>query len=378
MAKKEEAEVKNPGKKQILKNPVLKKSVVIPKEPENIFNPKKFLIFIIVVVMIAILIAASTLLLNQRKCGDETIYGKCSSSKPYFCSNGKLIENASFCGCDVNMTRNGDYCISFYQEEPKNITLKYVLRGEEKEINFIVYKKLSDYLYSLPASIFYKKGEEPVNSRADFKLRNLNNKEQRDLLLPLVIKIQNEANDKLEQMRIAVSLVQGISYGSSDKKISFTGRNFNYSRYPYNVLYDSKGICGEKSELLEFILRELGFKTADLYYGFENHEAVGVKCPVRYSVGGTGYCFIETTGNSIITDSRIEYAGGLRLYSTPEVIALSDGASLMGNLYEYTDAQSLQELRKASEDNGGLNILQNYELEKLKKKYGLEKVYNVG
>lgn len=346
------------------------------KEGKVSVKKKKNLIYILIPVVIVLLLVALFFLKQQGlKCGDGTHYGECSSIRPNFCDNGKLIEDASLCGCSINMTKDGNNCISQYQQEPKNISLKYVLRGEEKEINFTVYKKLSNYLSDLPFSIFYKKGEEPP-SRADFILRDLNNQEQKNLLLPLVTKIQNEAKDKNEQMRIAVSLVQKIPYGSSGREIFFAGQVMNYSRYPYQVLYDLKGVCGEKTELLQFILRELGFKVGAFYYAFENHEALAIKCPNRYGVDNTGYCFIETTGGAIISDDKIDYSGIGKLYSNPELIAISNGNALGNNMYEYGDARRLISLRDASENNGGLNVIQNAELNELKKKYGLEDTYN--
>ncbi len=37
---------------------------------------------------------------NTLICSDETLYGICSLTKPLYCSNGNLIQNCSFCGCD--------------------------------------------------------------------------------------------------------------------------------------------------------------------------------------------------------------------------------------------------------------------------------------
>ncbi|RLG15020.1 hypothetical protein DRN69_03600 [Candidatus Pacearchaeota archaeon] len=311
---------------------------------------------------------------NIRSCGDGTLDGSCSSIKPYFCSEGILIEKASLCGCPDIFSQSGDTCISEYQTEPKNITLKYILSGKEKEIEFTVYKGVVDYLSGLPRQIYYRNGEEPL--RKDFKLKGINDPIQKEFLLPLVIKIQNIAKDKTEQVRIATSLVQKIPFGNSDKITRFRKNIINYSRYPYEVLYDVKGVCGEKSELLVFLLREMGYGTAFLHYSFENHESVGIKCPFEYSVDETGYCFIETTGPSIITDAEVEYVGIGRLLSKPEIIVISDGDSLDKNLYEYRDAEELIRIRRSLENRGKINFFQHKILENLKKKYGLEKVYN--
>ena len=109
-------------------------------------------------------------------CVDGTFPGKCSETKPYICRNGILIEKAHICGCSEITEIYADRCISKYRTNGKQLTLKYILRGEENSFNFTVYQGLNDYLYSLPASIDYQIGETP--SRADFKLRNINNEEQ--------------------------------------------------------------------------------------------------------------------------------------------------------------------------------------------------------
>jgi|GEM_PF-2441769 len=48
------------------------------------------------------------------KCNDGTIEGTCSTNKPLFCSNKTLIINASICGCPAEYSKNGDNCESIY------------------------------------------------------------------------------------------------------------------------------------------------------------------------------------------------------------------------------------------------------------------------
>jgi len=88
-------------------------------------------------------------------CNDGTFYETCSLKKPYFCSYGILIEKASVCGCSESLEKKGELCISKYQNNPKNITLEYILRGEKDEINYTVYGGVIDYLFSLPRYIYY-------------------------------------------------------------------------------------------------------------------------------------------------------------------------------------------------------------------------------
>ena len=302
-----------------------------------------------------------------QRCSDGTIYGECSQNKPFYCLNGTLIKRASLCGCPPNEIPKGDTCISKFEVRPKNISLEYVLRGKTGFIQFTVYGGVKDYLSELPRSIIYYEGE-PEPTTKDFVMKYLNNEIQMKYLKPLVEKIKRITPNKEDQARIAVSLVQHIPYDWAGYMIA----NLE-GRYPYEVIYDNKGVCGEKSQLLAFLLRELGFGVVLFNFEIENHIAVGIKCPTKYSYKNTGYCFIETTEPTIITDSQEEYVGVGRLLSTPEIIYVSDGASFDTVAEEYEDAKEWIKINEISKSSGG--YLDEYHYNKwlhLVNKYGIE------
>jgi hypothetical protein len=260
---------------------------------------------------------------------------------------------------------------SQYELYPKNISLPYVLDGQKGAVDFIVYGELADYLSRVSRVIDYQENEKPL--REDFKLKIINEENQRELLLPLVFKIQNLTSNKEDQVRIATSIVQNIPYGAVDKPIPFSGGKINYSLYPYEVLYYNQGICGEKSALLAFLLKEMGYNISIFYFQEENHEVVGIKCPVKNSFRKTGYCFVETSGPAIITDSYMTYVDGIRIKSEPEIIPISDGAALPADMQEYKDAKTLKNIR-----NRNLFALFSFwKFDGIVKKYGLEGEYNL-
>jgi hypothetical protein len=307
-----------------------------------------------------------------QTCGDGSFYNTCSLDKPYFCYRGILTENVLSCGCPKVLTRQGIDCTSKYQSNPEPINLTYVLDGTNGSVGFIAYKGLVTYLSTLPESILYTDGQQPL--RSDFKLMRVNEPNQDALIMPLVKDIENLApHDKTDQARIAVSLIQNVPWGSSGKTVAFGGAAVDYSRYPYQVLYDNQGLCGEKSELLATVLKDLGYGVALFYYPKENHEAVGIKCPAENSFNGTGYCFIETSGPAIISDDSIIYSGGITLSPSPEIIIISNGISLPEGMYEYGDALTLANLR----NRAGLDPFSSYEFRQLSSRYGLSKVYNI-
>jgi hypothetical protein len=153
----------------------------------------------------------------------------------------------------------------------------------------------------------------------------LNESVQSQFLLPLVAEIYNLGKSNSERFDIAVSLVQSFEYSASEKEAYFYGVPIEYSRYPYEVVYDQKGICGEKSQLLAFILRDMGYDVVLFYFPIENHEAVGVKCS-RGDFRDTGYCYIETTN---IFEIGIDPADviGTGEFTTFDTIFISDGKS---------------------------------------------------
>jgi len=177
---------------------------------------------------------------------------------------------------------------------------------------------------------------------------------------------------KENQARVAISLVQNIPYnGTEDKSVGIRGDlGVNRSRYPYEVLYDMQGVCEGKSELLSFLLKEIGYGVGIFYYPEEDHESVGIQCPLEYGLNETGYCFVETTGTAIISDDKGYYLDWGRLSSTPEFYLIEKGNSL-GKISEYKDADNLAEILTLIEENGEITRLQKIQLDNLKEKYGL-------
>lgn len=299
------------------------------------------------------------------RCADRTIHGECSTNKPLYCLNGSLVKKASICGCPLNEVAQGDICISKYETNPKEQTFSYVIRGNSNNIKFTVYGGLKKYLSGLPR---YYYCDPTCPSDKELELRFLDQTEQKKYLKNLVDIIKSKTSSSDEQARIAISLVQKIPYDWN----GFKTKNLT-NRYPYEVLYDKKGVCAEKARLLAFILRELGFSVVLFNYEAESHMAVGIKCPSQYSYKNSGFCFIEASTPSIITDAEGDYVGVGKLSSTPNTINISDGKSFDSVSEEYNDAQEWNRINKLSASSGGyLDSYNYYKWQTLVKKYGIE------
>ena len=340
---------------------------MIDSELKNISNitSKKFFFIVFVIVFAFFLLGLFFyfFLEDTLDCGDGTHSGECSVNKPYYCSNGKLISHSSLCGCSDDLLPEREICMSSYYDNEVKIRLNYTVNGKDDYIDFLMFKDLVDCFADLPRSIEHDSGVYP--DRIDFKMKFINNSIQREALVPLVVAIQNKAKSKEEQARIAISLVQNLEY-SGLANIGFGFNNIQDIKYPYELLYAGEGICSETSDLLSFLLKELGYGTVIFYYSYENHEAVGIKCPAEYSLRDSGYCYVETTRPAIISDSYIGEVGGVQLKTIPEILFISSGISLDDKMYEYNDAKEFVKLKTEN-----MVFFRKLRFNKLKSKYGL-------
>lgn len=332
------------------------------------------IIFVILMISVLSVIFCLSFFNNDKKmdiCGDGTFYDTCSINKPYYCESGILKEKSSLCGCEENFYKLNESCAHEIYGKGTEKVFNYVLRGEENQIIFTVYQNISQYLEDLPRFKTYEDEEIPL--RGDFKFLKINDPIQKAAIRPLIVSIQNLAPNSLEdQVRIAVSLVQNINYGESEIR-KILGYEIKIPLYPYQVLIESTGSCESKSELLVLILKELNYGSSFLYYPQQNHEAVGIKCPIKNSIHNSGYCFIETTMPAPISYSNGKYLGleNKKLNTVPQIIVISQGRELGKNLYEYADSRTLSRILNIKNPDRGLNFFQNKILNNLRKKYGL-------
>lgn len=255
-----------------------------------------------------------------------------------------------------------------FMTAPKTVDYGYVLRGMHGHMLYTVYGGLNNYLKGLPRYIIYAVGTKPPTDK-DFIMKNLNNEDQKQFLDPLIDEIKSITPNKDDQARIAISFVQNINY---DKESITSGITTN--KYPYEVLYTGCGVCEEKSELLAYLLRGLGYEVVIFTFKAEQHAAIGIKCPQKYSYRDTGYCFVETDKPSILADSSGEYFGvgnvniG-KLTSMPTVVKICGGNSFDSVSEEYNDAITYNRIIGT-----GNKVLSQSDYEKWKwltSKYGL-------
>lgn len=308
---------------------------------------------------------------NLKYCGDGTEHGICSTENVgYICKRGELIERADLCGCSREFKPIGADCFSSLNYDKKFVRMNYTLYGSRSFFEILVYGGVLDYLDNTTITEDFFESENP--NRENFHRLNIEDSVQEDFLKDLVVEVQNSRVDEIERFRAAVSLVQNIPYGFSEKEDLIFGEfNLTHSRYPYEVIYDNQGVCGERSDLLVFLLRELGYGSAIFYFPEANHEFVGIKCPSEVSFRNTGYCSIETTSPSIISFDVSEAVDGSVLGENFEIYEMYSGKSLPLEMKEYADADAYENLMEVIEIHGALTTKEKIQLEKLEWEYGL-------
>jgi|GEM_PF-948685 len=261
---------------------------------------------------------------------------------------------------------------SIYKTDPKKVSYEYILRGHRGHISYTVYGGLNDHLKRLPRTIvsyYYNKPTE-----LDFINKDLNDEDQKELLDPLVTEIENITSNKDDQARIAISLVQNLDYDwDALKSGNIEGK------YPYEVLYTGSGVCSEKTRLLAYLLRGLGYGVSIFRFdengNFSGHDAIGLACSQQYSYENTGYCFVETTAPAIITYSSGDYytsdngTSSIKLPTNPRLLKICDGNSFNSVTEEYYDAI---EYNRLTHEGDVLNSEDYYKWKQLVNKYGMK------
>lgn len=214
---------------------------------------------------------------------------------------------------------------------PKTINFPYVLRGKPGSIRFDAYRGVNDYLSTkYPASF---------RDDRDYWLQFVDEGIQDRYLKQLAENIRAAESEPDNQARAAISMVQQVPYAD----YSFD----TAAKYPYHVLYHQDGDCDEKSLLLAYLLREMGYGVALFEFEKEAHMAVGIRAPDRYCYRDTGYAFIETTTPSIPTDAGGEYGDdGITMTSKPKVFVIAEGDPFEGIWREHADAAEWNKIRK--------------------------------
>ncbi|MFA6098411.1 MAG: response regulator [Patescibacteria group bacterium] len=212
-----------------------------------------------------------------------------------------------------------------------------------------------------------------------------------------IIKQGNERNLSEDQLvELSVGFVQSIPFDEEKKEAILNAPEVSdgdnqsvlaavkssWPRFPYETLYDNKGVCTDKTFLAIALLQQLGYGTA--IFDYQTHIAPAVKCTDTYSNFNSGYCIAEVTSNGFfigelpaIMDSYdqtvkkdVTYFSqkmwniGLteEIIQKPNIVAINDGKS-----YERISqhAPIFSEMNKIENEFNDLNAKISLLLEKI-------------
>lgn len=193
-------------------------------------------------------------------------------------------------------------------EGEKTATFSWKYKGKDYSLDQKLYNSYYEFYNSLPASNVFN-GESLVGKLEKDNELFIRKVEGDDVVGELArsIKILGEKNNLNENqiVELVATFVQTIPYDTEKFNNRKAGLNGNTEKptYPYEVLYNDKGVCQDKSYLAYMLLKEMGYGVSLFLFPepADNHMAVGVRCPTEYSNYDSGFCFLETTslGNKI-------------------------------------------------------------------------------
>jgi len=160
-------------------------------------------------------------------------------------------------------------------------------KGQKYTLDNTLYQSIDEYFNKRPKGIY-----QGLETRSIEKYLTLDQKSpETDEITRKIQDLAKAHNLNEDQtLELAVGFVQAIPYDETRARTDLT-----HPRYPYETLYEDKGICSDKTLLAVSVLKQLGYGTAVFMWDKEQHMAAAVSCPMQYSNYGTGYCIVETT-----------------------------------------------------------------------------------
>lgn len=190
------------------------------------------------------------------------------------------------------------------KQAPKTFDFKWEYNKNNYILSETLYGSIYDFYKKEPKEFFYE-NELPVDWEEKYFGMFLQSFSGDNTIQVIAQDIKNIGEKhKLtddQVVELVLAFVQTIPYDSEKAEKILGSNETGLISYPYETLYENKGVCSDKTFLAAGLLKELGYGTALFVYDEEKHMALGVQCPVEYSSYGLGYCYAETTavGNRI-------------------------------------------------------------------------------
>jgi hypothetical protein len=224
----------------------------------------------------------------------------------YYLAQKKDIHTINQIGSALEQAiEKGQSQIPFPQPE-QSVARSFVWKHKNVEysLDMILYQSIYAYYQAKQKEYVYD-GNLPVDWEAEYYAMFLQYDSADKTIPDLALQIKKLGKEhKLTDDQIIdlmISFVQSIAYDDVKAKNILDKTGNTTVSFPYEVLYEQKGVCSDKSILAYALLRQMGYGAAFFIFEKENHMAVAVQCPRTYSTYASGYCYAETTsvGNKI-------------------------------------------------------------------------------
>ncbi len=244
-----------------------------------------------------------------------------------------------------------------YQDGTRDFNFKYDNREHSYQL------RTSSALYKLYSESDKTVGHTPNASQSELREKYYNSFfkfKTGDATIPklvydvrVIASINNWSED--QALEYALAIVQYIPYDYSKIHNSYNSNPY----FPYETLYLNKGVCSDKTFLALAIVEEFGYGGAILDFPSLNHSALGLQCPIEYSVRNSGYCFVETTNyfpmavipqninNGLAEDSSLDFSQILNdsNLGSMEIYRESVGKIYYGIYKTMEEANSIKDLQ---------------------------------
>jgi len=204
--------------------------------------------------------------------------------------------------------------------QSKEFNWKY--KKEEYTIKIPLYENLNYFYAKQPRFITYKDSlPEDWEAQIYKNTLNLDDMEGFTELIDFFsgVRQEKELSDD-DFVELITSFVQNIPYDYA----SLDDPN-SQLKYPYQTLFDQKGVCSDKTLVAAKLLNYYGYGVALFLFDDENHMSLGIQCPKESSSYLSGYCYVETTAAEAVGVAPELLAGNLSLKSQPQIISISKG-----------------------------------------------------
>lgn len=205
--------------------------------------------------------------------------------------------------------------------------------------------------YALASHHYHHTGRLPRDWRTDYFAMYTDRQDDVAVVRELLDQLRNLApgasRDELADL-VTAFVQDGIAYDQQKAHII----DQSSIRYPYETLWDAKGVCADKSILLAKILRELEYDLVFFTFERANHMAIGLRTPAGFGHYRSDFTFVESTAPNPIGRIPETYVGGIKLESNPLLVPVKGAGR-----YSYQKIEANRAEENALEKQYGKDYL---------------------